>query len=90
MDVKPPPIMALIRKGCLPAGCLTSIVWFFALSVIVGTAMGDCFPDSGSPCLSDHERNMTIVGIAIAALVINVAGLFFIARDVGRSRDGGR
>lgn len=48
------PTIGMVASGCL----LTLLIWFVALSVIFGELAGDCFPELGSQCPSDHERNV--------------------------------
>lgn len=73
--------------GWAVGGCLLTLaVWFFAAFVIFGTMAGDCFPEFGSRCPSDHERNVRVLWVAVAAMGINALSLFVLARAYVRSK----
>ena len=56
-------------------GCGLSAIYFLFLGLLVlGNMLGDCFPELGHYCPTDHERNDRIVvtmviGVAIYAIV---------------------
>lgn len=78
------PTIGMVASGCL----LTFLIWFVALSVIFGELAGDCFPELGSQCPLDNERNVGALLIALAAMGINVLVLFFVVRVLlGRKSD---
>jgi Ca2+/Na+ antiporter len=73
--------------GWAVSGCLlTSLIWLFAAFVILGIVAGDCFPELGTVCPSDHERNMRVLLVALATTSINILGLFLLARAVARRK----
>ena len=74
--------IGLVASGCL----LTSLIWFVAVSMIFGTLAGDCFPQLGRHCPSDHARNVRVIVIALAAASINALGLFCLARVFARTK----
>ena len=65
------------------AGCLASLVWFGLIALLMfGTMMGDCFPDMGHTCPTDHERNVRLLVIFLGGIAIYLlAGLL-----IGRRR----
>ncbi len=40
---------------------------------MLGTIMGDCFPDQTHTCPTDHERNVRLLYILVGTLLANVA-----------------
>ena len=47
-------------------GCGLSAVYFLFLGVlIIGNMLGDCFPELGHHCPTNHERNVRILVIII-------------------------
>jgi hypothetical protein len=48
--------------------------------LMLGTIMGDCFPDVHHSCLTDHERNVRLLEILFATLAVNIAFVFLVSR----------
>ena len=69
------------------SGCLGSLAWFglIALSMF-GTMMGDCFPEMGHQCPTDHERNVTLLEILFGGTGIYLLVALAITR-FGSRRD---
>jgi hypothetical protein len=60
-------------------GCLfTVLVWLFAAFMMLGSFAGDCLREQDHACPSDHERVMSLVWVALGAMLINVLGLFLL------------
>jgi hypothetical protein len=47
---------------------------------MLGPLMGDCLPEMGHSCPTDHERNLSLLQIAFGAAVINVAAIWLLIR----------
>jgi hypothetical protein len=66
-------------SGWAVNGCLfTLITWLFAAMVMLFSFGGDCLPEVGHPCPSDHERAMSLVWVSLGAIGINLLGLFLL------------
>jgi len=51
-------------------GCVASLAYFaFVGLLMLGNMLGDCFPEMGHTCPTDHERNVAIVTIFLGGLV---------------------
>lgn len=87
MDEKRSPLVGLTISGCLLGTLWTFIVWFLAAFMMYGTAAGDCFQELSSGCPSDHQRNLRILVIAVAALGLNFLGFVIIGRVLARRLD---
>lgn len=64
---------------------LTVTIWLLAGGIMLGPLMGDCLPEMGHSCPTDHERNLSLLWIALAAAGINVAAVWLLIRR--RRRD---
>ena len=84
MGSKPSGFVILAASGCFLGLLLTLLIWFFAVMVMYGVAGGDCSPEFGS-CPTDHERNVRIAVVALAALSLNVLGFLAIGRVLARN-----
>lgn len=67
-------------------GCIASFAYFaFVGLLMLGNMLGDCFPDMGHSCPTDHERNVTIVSIFLSGLALYALiafGLIWLGRRV--------
>jgi len=59
---------------------LTVTIWLLAGMIMLGTLMGDCLPETAHSCPTDHERNLSLLQIALAAAGINVAAVWLLIR----------
>lgn len=59
---------------------LTVCVWLLAAMTMLGPLMGDCLPEMGHSCPTDHERNLSLLQIAFGAAAINVAAIWLLIR----------
>ncbi len=59
---------------------LTVVIWLFAAMTMLGPLMGDCLPETGHSCPTDHERNLSLLWIALTAVGINVAAVWLLVR----------
>jgi hypothetical protein len=67
-------------RGWALSGCaLTLLVWLFAAMLMLGTFGGDCLPELGHQCPSDHERAISLIWVGLGAVVFNAVGLFVLA-----------
>lgn len=65
---------------------LTVVIWLFAAMTMLGPLMGNCLPEMGHTCPTDHERDLSLLWIALAAAGINVAAVWLLIRLRGRDR----
>jgi hypothetical protein len=77
-----------MRGDDATSGCvLTGAIWLLATLAMLGPIMGDCLPELGHTCATDHERNMSLLRIALAAVAINIGALWlfvFLRRRGGK------
>lgn len=60
--------MRLARLFLLICGViLTPLYGMLTLLFLFGAVAGDCFPEVGHPCPTDHDRNMAALRVLIAA-----------------------
>jgi hypothetical protein len=64
---------------------LTVTIWLLAAMAMLGPIIGDCLPEMGHGCPSDHERNLSLLWITISAIAINVAAVWLLIRLRRRS-----
>lgn len=57
---------------------LTVAIWLFAAMTMLGPLMGDCLPEMGRSCPTDHERNLSLLWIALAAAGTNAAAIWLL------------
>jgi hypothetical protein len=57
---------------------LTLLCWITAVLFSPGMMMGDCIPDNGRRCPTDHQRDMSLVKVILGAAAVNVGGLFLL------------
>jgi len=50
---------------------LTISIWFLAGLAMLGPILGDCVPELGQVCPSDHDRDVMITRIVAGALPLN-------------------
>lgn len=55
---------------------LTVTICLLAGMIMLGPLVGDCLPEMGHSCPPDHERNLSVLWIALAAAGINVAAVW--------------
>lgn len=59
---------------------LTIATWLLAGMFMLGPIMGDCLPEMGHSCPTNHERDLDLLWIALAAAGINVAAVRLLIR----------
>ncbi len=57
---------------------LTVAIWLLAAMTMLGPLMGDCSPGGGLSCPTDHERDLTLLWIALGAAGINIAAVWLL------------
>jgi len=57
---------------------LTVAIWLLAAMTMLGPIMGDCLPGGGLSCPTDHERNLSLLLIALGAAGINIAAIWLL------------
>jgi hypothetical protein len=57
---------------------LTVAIWLLAAMTMLGPIMGDCGPGGGLSCPTDHERNLSLLWIALGAAGINIAAVWLL------------
>ncbi len=76
-----------MRRRFVEQGCsLTFICWVAAALLSLGPMMGDCIPGQGSPCPTDHQRDMQLLKIVLGAAALNVGGLLVLGYRHAGSR----
>ena len=62
------------QGGWAVNGCLfTLLTWLLAAFVMLGFA-GDCLPELGHSCPTDHERTIGLLRVGLSAVVVNALG----------------
>jgi hypothetical protein len=72
--------MTQMRSYVGSGAVLTVTIWLLAGMIMLGPLMGDCLPELGHSCPTDHERNLSLLWIALAAAGINVAAICLLIR----------
>ena len=67
---------------------LTFLCWMVAGLLSLGAVIGDCLPDAGRPCPTDHQRDMHLLKIVLGAAALNIGGLLLLGyRQTGTRQD---
>jgi hypothetical protein len=70
--------MAQMRTYLGSAMMLTLVIWLMAGITMLGPLMGDCLPEMGHSCPTDHERKINLLWIALTAAAINVTAVWLL------------
>jgi hypothetical protein len=57
---------------------LTVAIWLLAAMTMLGPIMGNCLTGGGLSCPTDHERNLSLLWIALGAAGINIAAVWLL------------
>ncbi|MFD1612036.1 hypothetical protein ACFSCW_09510 [Sphingomonas tabacisoli] len=69
-------------------GCIASIAYFALVALfMLGNMLGDCFPEMGDSCPTDHERNVTILGIFFGGIAVYGVLAWITIRLTRRNQD---